>query len=177
MSCECGGVLAGHAQPTTSIGATSCTTSTVREAQRAEMRRIGLESPAPSGASMGQATSGVRPPTPRRIRAQRLANEAAAADSQPSTAAAATCASAPGAKPSEGLNTAGSIGGSEKKGAASPEGPGEQGRAGSKAGQTKARVADAGCHELEDFEEECAPPARHEGPRRVQAQRVLLDDD
>lgn len=170
-------MLAGQEQPATSIGATSCTTSTVREAQRAEMRRIGLESPAPSAASMGQATSGVRPPTPRRIRAQRVAADAAAADSQPSTAAAATSASSPGAKPSEGLNTAGSMGGGQKQGAASAEGAGEQGRAGSKAGQLKARAADVGCHELEDFEEERAPPARHEGPRRVQAQRVLLDDD
>ncbi|KAK9907533.1 hypothetical protein WJX75_005474 [Coccomyxa subellipsoidea] len=62
----------GRAQPATSASFTS--TSTVREAQRAEMRRIGLESPAPS---MGQAASGLRPPTPRRIRAQLIGSASA----------------------------------------------------------------------------------------------------
>lgn len=164
---------AGRAQPATSASFT--TTSTVREAQRAEMRRIGLESPAPS---MGQATSGLRPHTPRRIRAQLIGSASA------QTSAAAGSVSNAGPTPCEdaflvgadGADSQGpSVGAMESAGQAGMRG-GQGGRVGQVQKQKQGGSVDW-CHLEDSMDSHDIAPVVKAGPRRVQAQRVLSDDD
>lgn len=162
---------AGRAQPATSASFT--TTSTVREAQRAEMRRIGLESPAPS---MGQATSGLRPHTPRRIRAQLIGSASA------QTSAAAGSVSNAGPTPCEdaflvgadGADSQGpSVGAMESAGQ-----PGMRGGQGGRVGQVQKQGGSVDwCHLEDSMDSHDIAPVVKAGPRRVQAQRVLSDDD
>ncbi len=163
---ECG---AGQMQPATSASFT--TSSTVREAQRAEMRRIGLESPA---ASMGQASSGMRPPTPRRIRAQLIGS--ATSDPPLGTHPSVGKPGQPSYSAAPGNAEKSGVGAGE--GAGKVEGTGRLGASGRTSEQAQKEVLDAKWRSLEDSQDSHDfAPAKKVGLRRVQAQRILVDDD
>lgn len=135
------------------------------------MRRIGLESPA---ASVGQATSGMRPPTPRRIHAQLIGS--ATSDPplgiHPSVGkpvqASSTAAPGDAQKCSSGAG----------EGAGKVENAGGLGASGRTSEQAQKEVLDAKWRSLEDSQDSLDfAPAKKAAPRRLQAQRILMDDD
>ena len=137
------------------------------------MRRIGLESPA---ASMGQATSGVRPPTPRRIHAQLIGS------GNPVRTQNSGAASTAAADPGEAVSSAAVATSATQK--PSVDGTGQQMTMGGQIGmgakgglQQKEGNGAEWCHLEDSMDSHDVAPVVKAGPRRVQAQRVLSDDD